>query len=132
MFQKPPFVKSAKNAQLFNISDDRLEGIETGYKLIDAKVKGHVLPHKICLPGEEMRISCDVSSGSITISLLDSAGNLIKTSEPVTGGLKVREPVQWPDGFRLDKYVATPVTVKSEPEGDAKLYAIRFDELFWD
>jgi hypothetical protein len=109
-----------------------LEGIENGYELIDAKAKGHVLPHKICLPGNEMKISCDVSSGSITVSLLDPDGNLFKTSKPLTGGLKVREPVQWPDGFKLDKYVATPVTVKFELEGDAKLYAIRFDELFWE
>jgi sialidase-1 len=131
MLQKPPLVKSAKNAQLFNISDDRLEGIETGYKLIDTKDKGHVLPYKICLPGNEMKISCDVSSGSITISLLDPAGNVIKTSKPVTGGLKFREPVQWPDGFKLDRYVATTVTVRFDLEGDAKLYAIRFDDLFW-
>ena len=79
-----------------------------------------------------MKISCDVSSGSITISLLDPAGKLIKTSKPVTGGLKVKEPVQWPDGFKLDIYVATPLTVQFNLEGKAKLYAIGFDKLFWE
>jgi sialidase-1 len=132
MKQRPPFVKSVKNAKLFKFSDDRLKRLETGYKLIDTKAKGHVLPHKISMPGNEMKISCDVSLGSITILLLDPAGKLIKTSKPITGGFKVREPVQWPDGFKLDKYLATPVTVKFELEGEAKLYAIRFDELFWE
>ncbi len=132
MLQKPPFVKSVNNAKLFKISDDRLKRIETGYQLIDAKAKGHVLPHKICLPGKEIKISCDVSAGSLTISLLDPAGKLIKTSKPLTGGLKVGEPVQWPDGFKLDQYVATPLTVRFDLEGEAKLYDIGFDELFWE
>ena len=79
-----------------------------------------------------MRISCDVSSGSITIKLLDPDGKLIKSSQAITGGFKVREIVQWPDGFKLDKHVATPVTVQFQLEGDAELFAIRFDELFWE
>ena len=132
MEQKPPFVKSVENAKLFKFSDDRLKPLETGYKLINTKAKGHVLPHKICLPGKEMKISCDVSSGSITISLLDEAGKLLSTSEPITGSFKVREIVQWPDGFELDKYVATSVTIKFDLEGEEELYAIRFDELFWE
>ena len=132
MQQKPPFVKSVKNAKLFKISDDRLERLESGYQLIDTKAKGHVLPHKICLPGDEFRISCDVSSGSITISLLNPDGKLIKTSKPITGGFKVGEIVQWPDGFELDKYVATPIEIQFELEGAAELYSIRFDKLFWE
>ena len=132
MQQEPPFVKSVKNAKLFEISDDRLERLETGYKLIDTTAEGHVLAHKICLPGDEMTISCDVSSCSITIKLLDPDGKLIKSSQAITGGFKVREFVQWPNGFKLDKHVATPVTVQFQLEGDAELFAIRFDELFWE
>lgn len=132
MDQKPPFVRSAQNAKPFSIKDDRLKRITAGYRLSDAKDKGHVLSHKISLPGDEMKISCDVSSGSITVSLFDADGNLLKTSKPVTGGLKVREPVQWPDGFTLNEYVSVPIAVKFDLKGDARLYAIRFDELFWD
>ena len=36
------------------------------------------------------------------------------------------------NGFKLDKHVATPVTVQFQLEGDAELFAIRFDELFWE
>ena len=122
MQQKPPFVKVVQNARLFKISDDRIERLEAGYKLVDPKAKGHILPHKICLAGDEMKISCDVSSGSITVSLLDPNGKIIKT----------REIVQWSDGFKLEKYVATPVTVRFELEGNAELYAMRFDKLFWE
>ena len=132
MQQKPPFVKSVQNARLIKISNDKLESIEAGYKLVDPKAKGYVLPYKICLPGDEMKISCDVSSGSITVSLLDPKGKMIKTSEPITGGFKMREIVQWPNGFELDKYVATPVTVQFELRGNAELYVMRFDKLFWE
>mgnify|MGYP005690671299 FL=1 len=132
MQQKPPFVKAVKNAKLFKISDDRIKNLETGYKLVDPKAKAHILPHKICLAGDEMKISCNVSSGSITVSLLDPNGEIIKNSEPITGGFKAREIVKWSDGFKLDKYVATPVTVRFELEGNAELYAIRFDKLFWE
>ena len=132
MQQTPPFVKTVKNAKRLKVSDDQINRLEEGYRLIDAQVPGHVLPHKICLPSNEMKISCDVSSGSITISLLDPNGTLIRTSMPITGELKVREIVQWPDGFKLDRYVATPVTVKFDLEGNAALYAIRFDDLFWE
>ncbi|MDG1363971.1 MAG: sialidase family protein [Akkermansiaceae bacterium] len=132
MQQKPPFVKAVKNAKLFKISDDRIENLETGYKLVDPKAKAHILPHKICLAGDEMKISCNVSSGSITVSLLDPSGKIIKNSEPITGGFKAREIVKWSDGFKLEKYVATPVTVRFELEGNAELYAIRFDKLFWE
>ena len=124
-------MKSVQNARLIKISNDKLESIQAGYKLVDLKAKGYVLPYKICLPGNEMKISCDVSSGSITVSLLDPKGKIIKTSEPITGGFKMREIVQWPNGFELDKYVATPVTVRFELGGNAELYAIRFDKLFW-
>jgi hypothetical protein len=44
----------------------------------------------------------------------------------------MREIVQWPNGFELDKYVATPVTVRFELGGNAELYAMRFDKLFWE
>ncbi len=132
MAQNPPFVKSVQNAKPFSVAEKRLDKILTGYRINDPERKGHVLSHKISLPGKEMKISCDVSSGSITVFLFDEEGKLIKISAPVTGGLKIREPVAWPDGFALDDHVSKPVSVRFDLEGGAKLFAIRFDELFWE
>jgi sialidase-1 len=132
MAQNPPFVKSVQNAKPFDVSDDRLAKIRAGYRLGGAKGRGHVLSHKISLPGSEMKISCDVTSGSIAVSIFDEKGKLVRTSKPMSGGLKVREPVQWPDGFKLDDHVSKPVSLRLEIEGGAKLFAIRFDKLFWE
>jgi hypothetical protein len=132
MDQKPPFVKSVQNAEPFSINDERLHQITTGYRLSDGKEKGHVLSHKISLPDEEVKISCDASSGSITVSVFDEDGKLLKTSKPITGGLKVRKVVQWPDGFTLDEHIAASIAFKFNITGDAKVYALRFDELFWE
>jgi hypothetical protein len=59
-------------------------------------------------------------------------GKLIKTSHQVTGGLKVRQPVEWTDGFKLDEHVSKPVSLRFDLEGGARLFAIRFDKLFWE
>ena len=132
MSQTPPIVKSVENARIFQISDDRVKDLQSGYQLIDPKTKGHVWPHKICLPSENLNVSCDVSSGTVVVTLFDRDGNLIGASKPLSGGLKIEEPIQWVDGVKIDKYVATPVSVKFELRGDAKLYALKFNNVFWD
>ena len=65
------------------------------------------------------------------MSLFDEAGKLIKTSKPLTGGLKVRQPVPWPDGFKLDDHVSKPVSLRFGIEGGVKLFALRFDKLLF-
>ena len=35
-------------------------------------------------------------------------------------------------GFKLNQQVSRPVSVRLELEGDAKIYALRFDNLFWE
>ncbi|NIP95603.1 MAG: hypothetical protein GWO24_20025 [Akkermansiaceae bacterium] len=127
-------MKSVQNARPFEVAGDRLREIRTGYRLSDPTAGGHVLSHKISLPGKEMKISCDVSSGSIAVSLFDEEGKLITTSKPIAGGrgLRVREPVTWPAGFKLDPHVSRPVSLRIDLTGDAKLFALRFDQLFWE
>ena len=120
------------NANTFEITEDRLEGISTGYQLVNDTTAGQLLSRKFSLPGDEMRISCDASSGSLTVSLLDADGNLLQTSHPISGGLKVRERVSWPEEFTLGPWIASPVSLRFDLQGGAKLYAVRFDDLFWD
>ena len=74
----------------------------------------------------------DVSSGSLTVSLFDADGNLLQTSHPISGGLKVRERVSWPEEFTLGPWIASPVSLRFDLQGGAKLHAVRFDDLFWD
>ncbi|MEC7358038.1 MAG: hypothetical protein VYC09_06330, partial [Verrucomicrobiota bacterium] len=62
----------------------------------------------------------------------DEEGKLIKVSQRISGNLKISESVKWTDSFNLTKIVSKPVSFKFNIEGDAKLYAIRFDDLFWD
>lgn len=66
------------------------------------------------------------------VTLFDRTGNLISTSKPLRGGLKIEESIQWVDRVKIDKYVATPVSVKFELRGDAKLYTLKFDDVYWD
>lgn len=132
MVQKPAFVKSGDNATSFPVADDRLKGIESGFRLGDVKRKGHVLSHKISLPHKDMKLSCDVSSGSLAVSLFDEQGKLINTSKPITGGFKPDAAVQWPDGFKLDDHVSRPVSLRIDLTGAAKLYALRFERVFWE
>ena len=65
-------------------------------------------------------------------AIFDEKGKLIRTSQPITGGLKFRKSVPWPEGFRLDAHVSKTVSVRFELTGGAKLFAIRFDEVFWE
>ena len=130
--QTPPFVESVKNAERFHVDDERLGRIKAGYRLNDVEADGHVVSHAFSLPSKELGITCDVSSGSIRVSLFAADGKLIKTSEPVVGGLKIRELVAWPQGFRLDPYVSTSVVARIELQGSARVYALRFENLFWE
>lgn len=130
--QNPPFVKSVQGVRPFDVEDGFMEKIRSGYGPGDADGEGHLLSHQFSLPGKQMKISCDVRSGSVAVSLFDAAGKLIKTSHPVGGGLVVRQPVTWPDGFKLDGYVSEPVSLRFDLSGRAGLFAIRFDELFWE
>ncbi len=130
--QMPPFVKSVENAERVDVEEARLERIKVGYQSKDPSATCHVVSHKFSLPSEQMKISCDVSSGSIRVSLFGPDGTLIKTSKPVTGGLKIRAPLEWPDGLELDSLVSTPVTARFDLEGGAKLFALRFENLFWE
>ena len=45
---------------------------------------------------------------------------------------KVRESIKWKDDLKLTKFVSRPVSLKIDLSADAKVYAIRFDDLFWD
>ena len=130
--QTTPFVKSVENAERIDIEDARLEMIKVGYRSKDPSVACHVVSHKFSLPSSQMKITCDVSSGSIRVSLFGPDGTLINTSKPVTGGLKIRTPLEWPAGLELDSLVSTPIAVRFDLEGDAKLFALRFDDLFWE
>ena len=130
--QIPPFVKSVENAERVDVEEARLERIELGYQSKDRGAACHVMSHKFSLPSEQMTISCDVSSGSIRVALFGPDGTLIETSKPVTGGLEIRAPVEWPGGFELGPLVSTPVTARFDLEGGAKLFALRFENLFWE
>lgn len=130
--QKPAFVKSTENAIPFPVEDDRLVGVNRGYQLGDKKAKGHILSRKFSLPHEEMKVSCDLTTGSVTVSLLDDTGKLIKTSKPITGGFKENVLVQWPDGFKLAAHVSRPVSIRFDLTGPASIYALRFDRVFWE
>ena len=45
---------------------------------------------------------------------------------------KFRKSIAWMNDFKLTDFVSRPVSLKIELSADAKIYAIRFDELFWD
>lgn len=130
--QTPQFIKTAENALPFGVKDERLKGVLGGYRLTDASKGGYIQSHKFSLAGKEMKISCDASEGSVRVVLLGAEGEVIRKSLALKGGLKVREVVLWPDGFKLDPYVSEPVFVRFELEGGAKVYGLRFDRVFWE
>ena len=103
-----------------------------GYHLQDPDRPGHVLTSKLSLPGKEMKVSCDASSGSMVVSLFDESGKLLNSSKPFRGGLKRRNLVEWTDGFTLDDHVSKPVTLRFELKGGAKVYGLHFDRVFWE
>ena len=132
MAQNPPFVKSVENSGPFEIKDDGQQDIRMGYHLQDPARPGHVLTSKLSLPGREVKVSCEVPSGSLVVSLFDENGILLNTSSPLGNSVRKRQPVQWTDGFTLDDHVSKPVTMRFELTGGAKIYGLHFDRVFWE
>ena len=132
MAQNPPFVESVENTGPFAVSDNRVPGIRTGFRLQDPDRPGHILTSKVSLPGREMKISGDPGSGTITVSLFDESGNLLNTSKPLGGGLKTRQIVEWTNGFTLKEHVSKTVTLRFELTREARIYGLHFDQVFWE
>ena len=132
MNQVPAFIKSYQNLSQFSKKDKNLEGIEVGYELKDQSKEAHLISRKISLPGEDMKITCDPGSGTVRVSLYNEENELITTSRIISGDTKVRKSIVWMNDFKLTDFVSRPVSLKIELSADAKIYAIRFDELFWD
>ena len=132
MVQNPPLVKSVENSGPFENRAGRLKESRMGYRLQDPSRRGHVLTSKISLPGKEMTISCEVPSGSVTVSLFDENGVLLNASRPLRNSVQKRQPVRWTDGFVLDDHVSKTVTVRFELTGGAKIYGLHFERVFWE
>ena len=132
MNQVPAFIKAYQNLSQFSKKDKNLEGIEVGYELKDQSKEAHLISRKISLPGEDMKITCDPGSGTVRVSLYNEENELITTSRIISGDTKVRKSIAWMNDFKLTDFVSRPVSLKIELSADAKIYAIRFDELFWD
>ena len=132
MNQVPAFIKSYQNLSQFSEKDKNLKGIEVGYELKDQSKEAHLTSRKISLPGEDMKITCDPGAGTIKVLLYDEENDLIASSRIISGDLKVRESIKWKDDLKLTKFVSRPVSLKIDLSADAKVYAIRFDDLFWD
>jgi hypothetical protein len=132
MNQVPAFIKTYQNLSQFPKKDKNLEGIEVGYKLKNQSKEAHLISRKISLPGEDMKITCDPGSGTVRVSLYNEENELITTSRIISGDKKFRKSIAWMNDFKLTDFVSRPVSLKIELSADAKIYAIRFDELFWD
>lgn len=132
MNQVPAFVKSYQNLKLFPNEDPKLKGIQSGYQLKSQDKSANLSTRKISLPGEDMKITCDPGAGTIKVSLYDEQNDLIASSRIISGDLKVRESIKWKDDLKLSKFVSRPVSLTIDLSADAKVYAIRFDDLFWD
>ena len=132
MNQVPAFVKSYQNLKLFPNEDPKLKGIQSGYQLKSQDKSANLSTRKISLPGEDMKITCDPGEGTVKVSLYDEKNDLIASSRIISGDLKVRESIKWKDDLKLTKFVSRPVSLTIDLSADAKVYAIRFDDLFWD
>ena len=132
MDQVPAFVRSYQNLSSFSIKDANLKGLFSGYRVEDVSKVAELTSRKISLPGEEMKITCDPGNGSVKIVLYNEEGKILTNSETISGNIKVREVVKWTKDFKLAKHVSNPVSLKFELKGNAKIYSIRFDDLFWD
>lgn len=132
MDQVPAFVRSYQNLSSFSIKDANLKGLFSGYRVEDVSKVAELTSRKISLPGEEMKITCDPGNGSVKIVLYNEEGKILTNSETISGNVKVREVVKWTKDFKLAKHVSNPVSLKFELKGNAKIYSIRFDDLFWD
>ena len=132
MDQVPAFVRSYQNLNPFSIKDANLKGLFSGYRVEDVSKVAELTSRKISLPGEEMKITCDPGNGSVKIALYNEEGKILANSETISGNIKIREAVKWAKDFKLAKHVSKPVSLKFELKGNAKIYSIRFDDLFWD
>ena len=132
MDQVPAFVRSYQNLSPFSIKDANLKGLFSGYRVEDVSKVAELTSRKISLPGEEMKITCDPGNGSVKMALYNEEGKILANSETISGNIKIREVVKWAKDFKLAKYVSKPVSLKFELKGNAKIYSIRFDDLFWD
>lgn len=132
MDQVPAFVRSYQNLSPFSIKDAKLKGLFSGYRVEDVSKVAELTSRKISLPGEEMKITCDPGNGSVKIALYNEEGKILVNSEIISGNIKIREAVKWAKDFKLAKHVSKPVSLKFELKGNAKIYSIRFDDLFWD
>ena len=132
MDQVPAFVRSYQNLSPFSIKDANLKGLFSGYRVEDVSKVAELTSRKISLPGEEMKITCDPGNGSVKMALYNEEGKILANSETISGNIKIREVVKWAKDFKLAKHVSKPVSLKFELKGNAKVYSIRFDELFWD
>ncbi|MBB21998.1 MAG: hypothetical protein CMN04_03760 [Roseibacillus sp.] len=132
MDQVPAFVRSYQNLSPFSIKDANLKGLFSGYRVEDVSKVAELTSRKISLPGEEMKITCDPGNGSVKIALYNEEGKILVNSEIISGNIKIREAVKWAKDFKLAKHVSKPVSLKFELKGNAKIYSIRFDDLFWD
>jgi hypothetical protein len=63
-------------------------------------------------------------NGSITVEVLDAAGNLLARSEPFTGDM-LRGKVTWRDGFRISRLAGKPVMLRFSMKS-AELYTFAF------
>ena len=132
MDQVPAFVRSYQNLSPFSIKDANLKGLFLGYRVEDVSKVAELTSRKISLPGEEMKITCDPGNGSVKIALYNEEGKILANSETISGNIKIREVIKWAKDFKLAKHVSKPVSLKFELKGNAKIYSIRFDDLFWD
>ena len=132
MDQVPAFVRSYQNLSPFSIKDANLKGLFSGYRVENVSKVAELTSRKISLPGEEMKITCDPGNGSVKIALYNEEGKILANSETISGNIKIREVIKWAKDFKLAKHVSKPVSLKFELKGNAKIYSIRFDDLFWD
>jgi hypothetical protein len=71
-----------------------------GYETIDPVRDGRVTTKPVECVGSQMRITADVHGGRITVTLRDSAGEVVATAEPVIETV-TDQPLKWLNGFDL-------------------------------
>jgi hypothetical protein len=68
-----------------------------------ADASGSVLTHPVRATGGALVMNADATHGAVTVSVLGAAGEVVATSEPLTGQL-VDAPVRWrPAPLALDE-----------------------------
>ncbi len=99
----------------------RLDGF-AGYEPADSSKEGLVITKPISFSAT-LRITADADGGKILVSLLDKAGNVILTSQPITGNV-TDELVKWKDKVKLKKVVGKKVRIRFTMKR-AKIYSFR-------